>query len=438
MEKKLKKCLVIAGMALVFWVLSLFVNGLVSERSEMSQKAQMEITESWGGSQDFVGPIICVPVCKDSVNSIPYTCMYVLPDGLDVTADIEGETLHRGMFDALVYRSKISGNGSFNLKEMVAKGHVANSTKPVYYDWKNAQIITAVTDKRGIEECVSLKIGDKKTELNQLFYNYNNLQLSAIFVDRSEVIGQTVDLSNMIGNENVQFEISTVVKGVGQFNIAPVGRNSVLKMKSNCKDPSFKGFMLPSSREVTDDGFEATWKVSVLNRNDLDQVFYSNGGDKVFEKVGTELLIKGGQYTQTDRALKYAFMVILLSLAAVFVAEMCVKSEINILNYILIGAALVLFYLMLLSFGEWCGFTISYFLSAILIIGMITIYLKAIVKKNTVAMAVCSFMALVDCFIYVLLSIETMALLVGTIGLFIMLGVAMFFSLRMKNDKQSL
>lgn len=439
MEKNLKKCLVIGGMTILFWLLSLCVNGLVNERTEMSEETQKEISETWSSAQNIVGPIICVPVCTDSVKNSVYTCMYILPERIDLVADVESEVLHRGMFDASVYRTKINGSGVFNLQKMPETAKMANSTKYAYYDWKNAQIITAIGDKRGIEEGIKVKIGGKTEELNQHFYNYGNPSEKSVgvFDHQYEIIGKVIDLSSLVGKPDVALEISAEVKGSSKLNLSPIGQSSTLTMRGNCMNPSFNGFMLPSSRTVTDDGFEATWKISSLNRNDVDQVFYSDGELKPFQTIGTKLLIKGGQYTQTDRGLKYAFLVILLSLGAVLVAEMCVKSEINILNYFLIGAALVLFYLMLLSFGEWCGFTMAYFLSAILIIGMITLYLKAIVKKNSVAMAVCSFMALVDVFIYVLLSIASMSLLVGTIGLFVMLGIAMFFSLRMSKEKLS-
>ena len=187
---------------------------------------------------------------------------------------------------------------------------------------------------------------------------------------------------------------------------------------------------------MTDNGFKATWKISSLNRNDVDQVFYSRDQSYELLHIGTKLLITGGQYKRINRALKYAFLVILLSLVAVFVAEMCVNSEINMLNYILIGVALVLFYLMLLSFSEWIGFQKAYLVSALMILGMVFVYLNAIIKKRNVAMAACSFMALVYIFIYVLLCISSLSLLVGTLGLFIILGVAMYFSLRLVNAKK--
>ncbi len=420
MEKSVLKCLFIGAMVFVFWLVSLSIMGIVNDRNELSEATQTEIAESWSKRQDFVGPIICVPVIDESKeNALPYTCMYVLPERLEMTSDIESEILHRGIFDASVYRTRISGKGTFNLKEMKLQGVMAGSSKPIRYDWSNAQIIAAIGDRRGIEEGLKVKIGDNALELNQFFYNYGNTNLENVFYRSSEPICKVADLTALLNDEAVPFEITAELKGSHELNISPIGQTSVITMQGNCQDPSFNGFMLPSNREVTDNGFKATWKISSLNRNDVDQVFYAGNQQQGFQSIGTKLLIQGGQYTQTNRALKYSFLVLLLSLVSVFVAEMCVKRSINILSYLLIGAALVLFYLMLLSFSEWIGFTMSYFLSALLILGMVYLYLKAIIKENHVAMAACMFMALI-----------------GTLGLFVILGVAMFFSLRFVSEKK--
>ena len=437
MEKTIKKCLLIALMSMIFWVISFSIMGLVGERIKLSDETQTEVAETWSRKQDFVGPILCVPVVRDSQNVImPYTCMYVLPDRIELTTDVESEVLHRGIFDALVYRTKLSGGGMFNLKEMKTTGTMAGSSKPVRFDWSNTQVIIAINDKRGIEDAVKVKIGGKAIELNQSFHNYGNSNLKHIFNTDKELVCKIIDLSDQVGNEAVAFDIATELKGSDELNLSPIGNVSVLTMQGNCKDPSFIGFMLPSNREVTDDGFKATWKISSLNRNDVDQVFYSRDQSYELLHIGTKLLITGGQYKRINRALKYAFLVILLSLVAVFVAEMCVNSEINMLNYILIGVALVLFYLMLLSFSEWIGFQKAYLVSALMILGMVFVYLNAIIKKRNVAMAACSFMALVYIFIYVLLCISSLSLLVGTLGLFVILGVAMYFSLRLVNAKK--
>ena len=274
MEKTIKKCLLIALMSMIFWVISFSIMGLVGERIKLSDETQTEVAETWSRKQDFVGPILCVPVVRDSQNVVmPYTCMYVLPDRIELTTDVESEVLHRGIFDALVYRSKLSGGGMFNLKEMKTTGTMAGSSKPVRFDWSNTQVIIAINDKRGIEDAVKVKIGGKAIELNQSFHNYGNSNLKHIFNTDKELVCKIIDLSDQVGNEAVAFDIATELKGSDELNLSPIGNVSVLTMQGNCKDPSFIGFMLPSNREVTDDGFKATWKISSLNRNDVGVLF---------------------------------------------------------------------------------------------------------------------------------------------------------------------
>lgn len=420
----------------MFWIASACIGGLVHERTHLSEEAQQEIAGTWSGRQEFVGPILCVPVYSGEA-VCPYTCMYVLPNRDEVQADVKSEILHRGIFDASVYRTELSSVGTFDLTEMMFEGPVSGKKENVRFDWQNAQVMVAIGDRRGIEEGLQCELGGQKIELKNCFDRYRSGQIRSIFhQSNEEVICRMVDLSAMVGKE-VNFSLSANLKGSSELRIAPIGQNTKIELRGNSADPSFIGMTLPSARQVSETGFEATWKINSLNRSDVDQTFYSTDSGKTFQTVGAKLLVPGGQYTQTDRALKYAFLVILLSLMAVYVGEMSVRAEINFLNYLLIGAALVLFYLMLLSFGEWIGFSWSYGLSALLVLGMITIYLKAIVRKGQAALAVCLFMALIDVFVYVLLSLADMALLVGTLGLFVVLGAAMYFSLRMVSDRKT-
>lgn len=181
MEKNVKKCLLIGVITLVFWMISLTIMSIVNDRSRLSEETQTEIAETWSGKQEFIGPLLCVPVFDDAVNfSKPYTCMYVLPERIEINSDIESETLHRGIFDASVYRTSVSGKGVFNLKEMSAMGNVAGNKNIVRYDWSNVQIITSIGDKRGIEDSPKFLIGDKSFELNQHFNNYGNSSLRPV------------------------------------------------------------------------------------------------------------------------------------------------------------------------------------------------------------------------------------------------------------------
>lgn len=431
MEKNMKKIGLIGLMTVVCGLVSLCIKSVVDERVSLSEATQLEVSESWGGSQGFVGPMLCVPVHEEGKLGI-YTCLYVLPEHINVDANVKSENLHRGIFDASVYTASVNVNGTFNLKNMVTRTTDSDNGKSLWIDWEHAQVIAAVAEEKGVEEGIQIALNDSSIVLEEQFNNYGDKGLKSLFEDTEyKAVCELADLKNMVTGE-VKFSLKANLKGSGELHIAPIGKDSKITMHGNCPDPSFMGMSLPSTREISSDGFTATWKVNNIYRNADDQVFYNCGSAKHYDYIGTKLLVRGGQYTQTDRALKYAFLVILLSLIAVFIGEMSVNSEINALNYLLIGAALVLFYLMLLSLAEWVGFGLAYIVSAVLILGMIALYLNAIVHDKKTVGAISLFMGLVDVFIYVLLSIADMALLVGTFGLFFILGIAMFFSLKFK------
>ena len=426
----MKKIFLIGLMTVICGLVSLCIKSIVYERESLSEATQLEVSNSWSGSQTFVGPVLCVPVIEPGKAGI-YTCLYVFPEHMNVDATIKSENLHRGIFDASVYNAAVNIEGTFNLKDMVESTFDVDSQKSLWIDWEHGQVIAAIDDAKGLEEGIQITLNDSSIILDEHFNTYGSKELRSIFGYSSETVCELANLKGMLKKE-VKFSLKTNLKGSGELHFAPIGKDSKVTMHGNSTDPSFMGMTLPSTREITKDGFTATWKVIDISRKADDQVFYSKGKSMSFDTVGTKFLVRDGQYTQTNRALKYAFLVILLSLVAVFFGEMSVGSEINALNYLLIGAALVLFYLMLLSLAEWIGFGLAYIASAVLILGMVALYLNAIVHDKKTVTAICLFMGLVDVFIYILLNIADMALLVGTFGLFIVLGIAMFFSLRIK------
>ena len=430
MDKNMKKIVLIGLMTVICGLVSLCIMSIVYERERLSEETQLEVSESWSGSQTFVGPVLCVPVSESGKAGI-YTCLYVFPEHMNVDATVKSENLHRGIFDASVYNAAVNIEGTFNLKDMVESTFDVDSQKSLWIDWEHGQVIAAIDDAKGLEEGIQITLNDSSIILDEHFNKYGCKELNSIFGYPYEEVCELVNLKGMLKKE-VKFSLKTNLKGSGELNFAPIGKDSKVTMHGNSTDPSFMGMTLPSTREITEDGFTATWKVNNISRKADDQVFYSKDTSMSFDTVGTKFLVRGGQYTQTNRALKYAFLVIFLSLVAVFFGEMSVGSEINALNYLLIGAALVLFYLMLLSLAEWIGFGLAYIASAVLILGMVALYLNAIVHDKKTVTAICLFIGLVDVFIYILLNIADMALLVGTFGLFIVLGIAMFFSLRIK------
>ena len=426
----MKKIVLIGLITVICGLVSLCIMSIVYERERLSEETQLEVSESWSGSQTFVGPVLCVPVSESGKAGI-YTCLYVFPEHMNVEATVKNENLHRGIFDASVYNAAVNVEGTFNLKDMVERTFDVDSQKSLWIDWEHGQVITAIADAKGLEEGIQITLNDSSIILDEHFNKYGCKELNSIFSYPYEEVCELANLKGMLKKE-VKFSLKTNLKGSGELHFAPIGKDSKVTMHGNSTDPSFMGMTLPSTREITKDGFTATWKVIDISRKADDQVFYSKGKSMSFDTVGTKFLVRGGQYTQTNRALKSAFLVIFLSLVAGFCGHRGLRTDLTGRTYVLSGAALVLFYLMLLSLAEWIGFGLAYIASAVLILGMVALYLNAIVHDKKTVTAICLFMGLVDVFIYILLNIADMALLVGTFGLFIVLGIAMFFSLRIK------
>ena len=326
----MKKILLIGLMTVICGLVSLCIKSIVYERESLSEATQLEVSKSWSGSQTFVGPVLCVPVIEPGKAGI-YTCLYVFPEHMNVDATVKSENLHRGIFDASVYNAAVNIEGTFNLKDMVESTFDVDSQKSLWIDWKHGQVIAAIDDAKGLEEGIQITLNDSSIILDEHFNTYGSKELRSIFGYSSETVCELANLKGMLKKE-VKFSLKTNLKGSGELHFAPIGKDSKVTMHGNSTDPSFMGMTLPSTREITKDGFTATWKVIDISRKADDQVFYSKGKSMSFDTVGTKFLVRGGQYTQINRALKYAFLVILLSLVAVFFGEMSVGSEINALT----------------------------------------------------------------------------------------------------------
>ena len=210
---------------------------------------------------------------------------------------------------------------------------------------------------------------------------------------------------------------------------APFGQTTTVSLTSDCATPSFTGYYLPDERQVTDTGFQAEWKVLAINRDYpqvLNDSFFEYRTEFGYSSFGVELKVPVEQYLQTDRAIKYAFLIILLTFAAVFFVEMRKAKPIHPVQYLLIGIALIVFYTLLLSFSEHINFGLSYLIACVMTIALIVVFMASITKDTKTALGIGLLLAVLYAFVFVLLQLESYALLVGSVGLFIILGIAMF------------
>lgn len=413
------KIILIALLIIVLIIPITMVQNMIMERNKTTNDASAEVQQKWSKPQNITGPILVIPYKEyiEQENKIRQTdirYLYILPEKLQISGNIETENLKRGLYDIVVYRSSIKLSGSFDFTDLQQKNITGQQLL-----LNEAKLTIGISDLHGITEQVEGKWKDEILSFNP---GVNNpLILSGVSCP--------ISLSNI--EEEIPFGINLRIKGSESAMFTPLGKTTLVSLKSNCSTPSFTGAFLPENREVAENGFSATWKILNLNRN-YPQVFTGENwsidlNDSTF---GVNLLLPVDQYQKSIRSIKYAFLIIILTFVICFFVEVLQKKNINPFQYLLIGLALCLFYTLLVSISEHFNFTLSYAIATTMTIGLLTFYLSGILKIKKTAITIGGMLLLLYTYIFILIQMEIYALLVGSIGLFIILAIIMYCSLK--------
>lgn len=418
------KILFIVLLTLLLLIPEALISGLVNDRKRMAESARSEIADKWGEPQHVTGPVLVIPytysVTTEKGIKTERADLYVFPKMLEVNGNLESQPLYRGIYETVVYTSKLDISGCYNVKDLIPAS--IDTTKLLL---KEASVRLGITDLRGI--CTKMEI-----VLDGKNYDVNDGGTDDLFQGSfgSAVAMATVDATSMLASDSIPFRLSLDLKGSKSLSFAPVGETTSIKISGDCTSPSFGGNFLPANREVTDSGFMATWNVISINRP-YPQSFTTDISEEVgASEVSVDMLIPVDHYQKTWRAINYSVLVVVLTFISVLFTEIRRKNSIHVFQYLLVGLALVLFYSLLLSFTEHLAFSWSYLIAAVMTITMVTLYMYGVVKVKRMALNVGGVLAFMYAYIYVLLNLESYALLVGSVGLFIVLAVVMYYSLR--------
>lgn len=446
----IKGC-IIGVLALLLLVPLFYVKGLIAEREERQQEAVAEISNKWAGRQHIAGPVIAIPYTFTETDNagkaiIRKHTAWFLPDELNVVTDITPREKHRGIFKVMLYSSKTKVSGRF-------AGLALDKLQldPANLLWNEAFVKVVLADTRGLNDPVKLRWKDKEFELSAQSGN-------------GAREGMTAPLPVSGANDflDASFSFTVDLNGSEQLMFSPLGKTTSVKINSGWQDPSFNGGMLPQQTTVNDSGFTATWKSMAHNRRfpqqwtndayDLDYSFsepqappremstaatevrYSgNASVKPADPVsaaafGVNLFVPVNGYQKTMRTIKYALLCIVLTFAAFFLIETLHKKPVHPFHYGLVGLALVLFYTLLLSFSEYTGFNTAYIIAALATTGLITIFVKSLLQASRPAVILSVVLMLVYTYVFSLLQLQDYALIFGSVGLFLMLAVVMYFS----------
>ena len=427
---------------------SLMILSLGEERKQTAAAAENEIASKWGLPQNVTGPVIAIPYYQGKQPKVHY----ILPKTLNINADIKSQTLYRSIYEAVVYNSSIDIDGNFNIHDLLP--NLADSDKMMLDE---AYIELGISDLSGISKKVQLQLGDKTVDVNDGGSDGNiqsELNLPGSEEPKQLDMGEKttgtasrggnacvakakMDLSEMAQSTSIPFKLHLDLKGSETLNFAPVGEVTKIHVKGDCATPSFNGNFLPTERNVTPDGFEASWEVISINRP-YPQAFSGNRADEITaSQVQVGLRIPVDRFQKTERAIKYALLVIVLTFIAALFSEFKLRRHINVFQYLLIGLALVLFYSLLLSMSEHMAFALAYLIATLMTTGLVTAYLFGVLKVKKQAIIIGVMLLFMYAYIFVLLNLESYALLAGSIGLFIILSAIMYYSLKIRTEDLS-
>lgn len=410
------KIVTIGVLVLVLLIPSSMIFSLISERESRKETVVQEISQKWGGRQCITGPFFILPYksyYEDEDNRVKYNIhhLHLLPEKVDIFCEIKPHIRYRSIYEAVLYDSKIAVNGNFAIPNLSQF-----NISPDDVLWDRTIFSIGITDMKGIKENIIIRFN------NQDFKATPGLKTNDI---ASSGVKALIPLSQT--NKNNLFSFRIDLNGSNQLHFTPVGETTLLSIKSSWPSPSFNGSFLPSNREITNEGFTADWEVLHFNRN-YPQFWKGSHYNVDQSSFGVELIITADLYQKTMRISKYSTLFIIFTFAAFFFSEIINGKRVHPFQYLLIGLAVILFYVLLLSISEHLNFDIAYLISAAAITITITGYSKGILKSNYFTLTVCGILTILYSYFYIVLQLEDYALLMGSIGLFIMLTAVMYLT----------
>lgn len=421
-NKLLIKTFFIAFLILALLIPTFLIMYLVNERKERKQEVTREISNKWSAAQTITGPFLIIPYTENENNNGNTTTvkknLVVLPEQLNVNGTIEPEIRYRSIYKVPVFTAKpLVLQGKFAQHNLAVAG-----INPATVKWSAAKLCVGISDLKGIRQ-------------QMIKWNGQLLNMEPGLPDNDvaqQGISVPIPLDSSFTDAENNFMLQLTLQGSEKIYCTPLGSTTAVHLSSSWINPAFDGKYLPDTERISDKGFEADWSISRFNR-DFPKVFTGNSNiaASVRESAfGVILLSPFDAYAQTMRSVKYAILIIGLTFFAYFFTEIFQRKPVHPLQYILIGMALVIFYILLLSVSEYLQFSLAYFTAAAATVLLLSWYTKSIFKRWKVTIVFAALLSVLYLFIYVLIQMQDNALLFGSIGLFALLAAAMYLSRR--------
>lgn len=420
---------IVAALGLLLLVPVSFVSQLITDRENTRNKALREITEKWGVHQIITGPILSIPIkrtliTKEETVKTSVEFAHFLPDKLTMQTRLTPEIRYRGIYRVALYNALLEIEADFPTP--VVDDNVAPNLNAVWKEavvdaeimWKEAFLTFGISDLKGVKG-ISGVSADHKPLIPEPGLRTKDLVQS----------GLTFRMPLSMGQNPGRFKFEVNVNGSEEIRIVPLGKETTVAARSDWPSPSFIGDFLPDRREITDRSFTASWDVLHLNRN-LPQAWTGPQQYLQASSFGVKLLLPVDEYQKNLRAEKYAIMFIGLTFLAFFVIDVLVRSPFHPIHYTLVGFALILFFVLLLSISEHISFNTAYPIASLPVILLISMYTLGITGNWRLTAVVAGILTILYGLLFVLLQLEDYALLLGSISLFASLATVMYLTRR--------
>ncbi len=412
------KVFIIGIIAIALLVPKFMILSLIDDRQATAELTTLEVMQKWSLSQTVRGPVLSVPYIERTFDTEGKEVkeetreFYVLPKTLKVNGEILPQERKRSIYETVVYESELEISGQFDISEL---SDLKIAAKDIL--WEKSKLLVSISDLRGINDKISLK-------WNQAVFAFSpGMENPLIGTNGISLNLPELSLQGFPGN----FSFKLPLKGSESLNFAPLGETTEIALQSSWEDPGFDGNFLPADYQVDKDGFTANWKILNFNRN-FPQQWKNNEYRVTDADFGVRLVTVADHYQKSSRSAKYAILVILFVFLSFFLTEVITKNRVHPFQYILVGFSVLIFYLLLLSISEQLGFNLAYLISALAVLLMVLLYSRSFLHNWTNAIIQTLILTFSYGFIFVLMQLETYALMAGSIGLFVVLALTMFFT----------
>lgn len=425
------KMILVCFLTLMLLIPLEFVKDLIYERSQRQEQVIAETNDKWGKDVFVYGPIIKVPYntvqetvtfndkTKETFKDKKWTTNYAYFFPNDLKGNIKAKTklLNRSIYESVVFNAKMQFEGNFEIPNFSSRNILDENVQ-----WDKATIEIRTTNLQSLKDVVKINIGKNQYLFEPIFSDNQKDSLQSLETGY-------IDLKTIFENQICSFDFNLNYNGSNKILIVPIGKTTTLNLGSNWGSPSFSGNFLPDHKTIktTAEGFDANWKILSINRP-FSQHFFETLPNLADYAFGVDFLIPVNQYQQNERAAKYGFLVIGLTFLIFFIIQSMSKIRIHIFQYFMIGISLIMFYTLLISITEHSSFSTAYLISGFMVVALITFYSISILKNKKFPLFIGLCLSVLYSFLYIIIQLESYALLVGSVGLFAILALVMYFS----------